>query len=601
MSESTARPLRRLFYAGRHQEVLARTLDGADGDFPPEETAPVIGSLSLLGRVDEALACFGGAAEDPAIDAADLIEARFFVIVGLCHAGRYGEARAQALENLRHRRVRPQRPSDHRRERYFVFQGAALVRYFEGRVRHALPWVKRALAASVEARFNYGRLLALDLWGHVLVQLGDVSAGLRTLGQAERLALSLEFAGHATSIACSRLVYQSRHGRGGADLDEELVRVAATSTDNLFALRSAWLELAFRAAIGGDAARAQESLDRAAAQAVPEQDSRALSRLMLTRAIVRRIDHSVAESAVCVRRAFDAARAAEDRILQAEVCAWDMLLGTNAAAGELADASALARDTGSLPAHALAVLRGELRPDARKVSESPLWSLLLGTDQGTQHGPAEKAQVAIERGWLGLGGILLGGEPGSRILLLEGSILADDHGVLVHAAKAPGHAVELLRVLAEGEQSKESLLRRVWGVARYSPAHHDAVIYTAIARLRRSLGPSGEWVRTSALGYALAPGVVVHSVGEARAPAPKEQVPSEAPPPGGTAPPESRPPRRAPTVESVLVGGEPLRSIDIAERVGISEATALRRLRALVLDGIVAREGAGKGTRYRLT
>jgi hypothetical protein len=575
--------LRNLFYAGKHQELLRRTLDSESGQVPAAHVAYAVGSLALLGRVDEALACGASTPTDRPLAPAESIEVTFFLVVGLCHAGRYVEAERFALRNVCSARGAPL----DERAQFFVSQGAALVRYFGGRVRRALFWVKRALSASVAARFNYGRLLALDLWGHALAQLGEISAGLRTLGQAERLASTLGYAGHATSIACSRLAYQNRHGRGDTDLEEALTKVAVDSTDNLYALRSAWLELAFRAAIHGDAQRARECFDHADAQAVPEHDERSRTRLLLTAAILRRLDHSTAAAVARVVEADAAAARAGDRVLRAEVRAWDAALGLAALPPDVQAARSLRRETGSFAAQCLDVLLGGPPLESLTAQGSPLWSVLVRTDLSAR----ERAELALRQGWLGLAVMLLGGEPARRIWLFSDALLADDHGTVVWSTKAPRHALELLRALGEGEQSKAALIQRIWKLARYSPAHHDAVIYTAVARMRRALGPTAEWVRTSALGYALAPGVVVRELDGSE---------PSTPPEDHREPETGKSTRPRATIESVLAGGDRLSSVELAQQLGVSEATVLRRVRALAEKGVVRKYGAGKNTRYAL-
>jgi DNA-binding transcriptional ArsR family regulator len=193
--------------------------------------------------------------------------------------------------------------------------------------------------------------------------------------------------------------------------------------------------------------------------------------------------------------------------------------------------------------------------------------------------------------------ILLGAEPGRRIWLLESSFLADDQGTVVHAAKAPGHALELLRALGEGEQTKAALIQRIWHVANYSPTHHDAVIYTAVARMRRALGPSAEWVRTSPLGYALASGVVVADID---AEPYDTQTTSLAAASISAEDGSAHGPTPMLSIESVLASGAAMSSSELAEATGVSEATVLRRVRQLAADGLVRRSGAGKNTRYVL-
>ncbi len=52
-------------------------------------------------------------------------------------------------------------------------------------------------------------------------------------------------------------------------------------------------------------------------------------------------------------------------------------------------------------------------------------------------------------------------------------------------------------------------------------------------------------------------------------------------------------------IVSFLVREGSASSTDVATRLGVSEMTALRRLRDLVDQGVVSRSGKGKNTRYR--
>jgi hypothetical protein len=62
------------------------------------------------------------------------------------------------------------------------------------------------------------------------------------------------------------------------------------------------------------------------------------------------------------------------------------------------------------------------------------------------------------------------------------------------------------------------LIANVWGIARYAPDRHVAVIHTAVSRLRQSLGEP-DWVVTHGEGYSLADGVDVVSLEGGSAPA----------------------------------------------------------------------------------
>jgi hypothetical protein len=167
----------------------------------------------------------------------------------------------------------------------------------------------------------------------------------------------------------------------------------------------------------------------------------------------------------------------------------------------------------------------------------------------------------------------------------------------------------------------------VWRVARYAAQLHDPVVHTAIARLRRAMGGSADWLETTAQGYALRADVemVVLEV------ALTEKRRTEPPMDGAQAQASTAPIAASPSIADVRAKQAPaprigevdadlevtapedplltrlkgalvdrsLRSAELAERLSVSEATVLRRLRILVAEGAVIREGVGKRTKYR--
>lgn len=604
------------FHAGRHRQVIEHGWDGPDASASVEEAPYVTGALALLGRLEEAMAYTQQLLRDAATPGHVAVELRFFAIVGLCHAGRYAEAIKHACMNARARHA----PLP--RTRFFVHQGLALVHYFGGRIRRASVASRRALSEAVAARFHYGRLLALDLRGHALVQGGEVHAGLRTLGQAASLAQTLGSDGHRTAIECAELAYENRHGldlgarRGagphpdGEELEVALQRVAATGFDNLYALRTAWLELAFRSALVGDTEHAREALERAAAQALPESDHRARARLATTHAFIASLDgtaHAVEEALVDARAALEIA---DDRSLRVELALWSHVLGA-VPSGDVAEARALYRTTGSFAARVLDALRGGAPLSLAERQESPLWSLLASPEP-----LGRRARAAMQRGWWGLLPLLARLGPGRHVLFVDDALITNDHGAISQVQKLPGHARALLERLREAPRCKEELVRDVWRVGRYAPSLHDPVVHTAIARLRRALGPAGEWVRTTASGYALLDDVVLVELSATHAPTEpdgeaqtreeltQDRIDHDRPAAHGI---EHGRPAVGPELPALdeatrrllaALDGRPRSSTELATSARVSEATMLRRLRGLVAQGLVVREGSGKGTRY---
>lgn len=584
--------LEEAFFAGRHREVVELAWDGSGASWSLEEAPYVAGALSLLGRLDEAAAFVKQLLKDPTTPPGVAVEARFFALVGLCHAGRYAEATSLAVENLRHR------GSSDARARFFLMQGLALVRYFTGRVGRARLSSRRALDEAVASRFRYGRLLAMDLWGHALVQRGEVHAGLRTLGQASALAASLGSVGHRTAIECAELAYRNRHGlelgaigrEHGEDLEVALQRVAATAYDNLYALRSAWLELAFRSALIGETERAREALERAAAQALPESDHRAAARLAMTHAFIAALDRTKEEVEQALWQASAELDRAQDAILRVELALWRHVLLEER--GSLHEARGFHASTGAFAARVLVAARGGEPLGLQERRESPLWSLFASPDP-----PFSRAQAAVQRGWWGLVPIVAGARPGRHVFFFGGSLVTNDRGAVRHVERLPGHGRDLLEALRHGERTKEALVQEVWNVPRYAPQLHDAVVHTAIARLRRALGDASDWVCTTPQGYALAEDVVVLAIEGAAPVRPGEHEVEPA------LAEEARQPSPSEDLQRrivALLGRRPTGISELASSLRSSEATVLRRLRELMARGEVAREGSGKRTRYVL-
>ena len=122
----------------------------------------------------------------------------------------------------------------------------------------------------------------------------------------------------------------------------------------------------------------------------------------------------------------------------------------------------------------------------------------------------------------------------------------------------------------------------VWGLGRYVPNKHSAVINTAISRLRGVL-PEPGWIVTSDDGYHLASGV--------------EVVVSDTTP--SVEPAEPPPPDDEVTLLRALARGD-CSSAQAAQVLGVSSSSALRTLRRMVADGRVRRIGSGRTTRYAL-
>ncbi len=557
-----------LVFSGAYGEVLTRTANGYD----LTEAPAVIGALAFSGRIEEAESAFVTLVS-AAGDEGDVTEARFFLAAGLCHAGRSPAALRRASESLRF--VRHAEP----RRRFWACQGLALVRFFDGQFRKARRFAKEALAGAVEARFAYGRFLALDLLAYVSVHTGEVFAGMRLLSQAEELAMALGYAENARNERTATHVFRLRllltePARATADV-EEVVNAPEVS---YFTRRNGLIELAGMFALRGEAPRAEKALEEARHIALPGSDRRARTRWLVCHALCEALARGPAAAAASLEEA--RACAGDQAPLLVELGFVALVFGAERSPETLRAFAKLADGTGIQRARiALDIARGtrELYPPR---VEDGLGRALLEC-QGRS--PVERLRRVTSAGLYGLVPWALERVPARRIIVFEDGVVSENQG-RVALRELPNRTVQkLLLVLRNGYRSRANLLEQVWGIARFDPLRHTAVLHTAISRLRGALGEP-EWIQTHDDGYALPEGVEVVTLGHGIE---SETAASIAPPPGDD----------ARVLKLVELRGQ-ISSAEVAEELRLSSSTALRLLKRLAESGVLVRSGSGRTTRY---
>lgn len=557
-----------LVFSGAYADVLARTAGGYDAS----EAPAVVGALSLSGRIEEAESAFNTFVS-AANDEGDVAEARFFLAAGLCHAGKRSLALRRARESLAHVR------GAEARRRFWACQGLALVRFFDGHFRQARRFARRALAAAVEAGFAYGRFLALDLLAYVSVHTGEVFAGMRLLSQAEELAMALGYAENAQNERTATQVFRLRLLLSElASAIEGVEAVVSAPEVSYFTRRNGLIELAGMFALGGDAARAAKALEEARHIALPGSDSRARTRWLVCHALCEALAHGPEQA----RPSAEEARslAGDQAPLLVEIGFVELVFLGERSPAVLADFAALARRTGIQRAHvALDLATGgrELFPPR---VEDGLGRVLLECAGKTS---VERLERVTAAGLHGLVPWALERSPGRRIIVFEAGVVSENHG-RVSLRELPNRTVlKLLFALRVGYKSRAKLLEEVWGIARFDPLRHTAVLHTAVSRLRGALGEP-EWIVTHDDGYALPEGIEVVRLGDGIE---SESLASIAPPPG----------EDARVLELVAARGQ-VSSAEIAEELRLSPSTALRLLKRLAESGVLVKSGSGRATRY---
>ncbi len=584
------------FFAGHYAKVAADTFDAPSMDVRDEDVAFAVGALTFLGRIDDAQTCFDQWwVRATHRDARTVAASRFFLGVTHARSGDFARAHELLVAGAR-ARLRERDPW----AAAFASQGLAVHRYFTGRYRAAARHALRALRAARLARFAYAQMLSTDLRGHALVQLGQYQAGVSLLEQARAHAEQLGFGMNAYAIACSIVVYQAKFKVGPSamhDLEALLAKRSHDSYSRRALLTQAAVQYALRGR-GSDALGALEEVDK---DALRLDARRAKVTSLLARLYVARWGRGAAACATLLHDTVELVDAS-DVAFRAELYAFEAFVGR--ALGEpMRRARAidgLRRLVGRTEHHVARAALEQIEGGAPHAFEEDELSALL---RAVERRDLDALPRLLALGTLGPVPEILGLEPARRVLLLsrENAVLVQDHGDLWLRPSPPRWVPPLLRLLAAGSASKETLVAGLWGLRRYRPERHDPLVRTTIHRLRAFLEPRSEWVTVTAHGYGLAVPVHTSSPAEAGEPleAPMQEDEIDDAPPARLGAEASTAAVDQRVVEGLARMGEA--SVpELAGALELSESTVLRAARRLVHAGKIVRSGAARATRYRV-
>lgn len=588
-------PLCELVFSGRYTELLKQTVDSRSGAHRPEDTPFVVGALAFSGRQDEAVAAFRWWTKEHGDDATVRVASHFFLGIGECRSGRYANAIAHA------RAVVSGSTRGEALHSFFAHQSIGLLRHFTGRARSAAKHAAAARQAALEARFPYGRMLALDLLGHALVLEGQIHAGISVLEQSAELAASLGLVANAGAPRTAAAAYRARFGVAGEDAPKALSElVAAVKPEDAYSRRMLLSELAIQQAFAGEGPAARERIDEAARIALPDGDRRAKVRLLVADAIVTGFSRGPSPAREKIALARSMLDPDLDDGLDVEVSWADVLVRGSLRTDDVRERTrivALARRTNVGRARIMAAADLALSA-VDPHGEDRIAALVRFFEHDADEARHRITSHALW-GWLPR---LFGLDPGRRIFLLhaESLLVVEDHGALVPLEMPGAVLVRLLEAISTRAMQKDELLRQVWGIKVYRAERHDSLVHTTISRLRTALGPAATWIRATDAGYAIADGVALVHHGGDRVEEESAAIERDAPRASVSAAARHRAidARREQVLR--LAAREPLSTSEIATELKISEMTAFRLLAALAKEGVLERTGQGKRTRYRV-
>ncbi len=565
-----AASLQELFSKGLYQEILRITVDAPSWKKTATNVLPVIGALCFTGRMDEAEILAASLLKTPS----QAIIARFYLGLGFTRRSEYARALALFTENLKETR---QRKNHSATDLFFIHQGASFYRFYSGKFQSAKRSSDIAFKSAFAADDLYGKVLSTDIRGHILVQLGEASAGFELLTRAEKLARSIGNGSLPIAIQISKMIYRARLGFDPKSSLRELeAGITTLSPDDNYSRANFLLELARQWALRGRSGQALSILDKASEHVYANQNRRQETTLNLRYAYLHYCSGDFSRGLSMTRSAKRTLHPSVDRVLEQETLDLELKL-----------LEALGMDS-----HAHAV-KAQIRKSTTplRAGENPLAELL----EVVKKNPADAVDDIIENDYLHLLYDVLKIQRQQSCLYLDlqpGLVLVFDRGNVSASKGLTPLLRKILRALEKGFCSKENLITQVWGY-EYDPLRHDTVIYAAMNSLRRLLGERAAWLETVENGYRWNP---AYEICTHRTAAPMD-VPraKETPVPDGI--PLNY---RQIQILRYLAKEEFVEVQKYKKLFKVSDITASRDLSDLTNQGLLERIGRGRAIRYKL-
>ncbi len=476
------------FENGQHRDVVSKIrTPGKTGT----ETMALIGSLSFLGRVEEASELFSVRLR--ALSHKERSRARFAIAVAYTRISKFKSARKWLKANL-----------DEPASATFAdaYQGLAVYHYYLGNFQKAADAAKKALSLAIKNGDSYIHAFAIDLYGHALVQTGRRSQGIQKLVEARQLSGRTDA---NDPFSTAKLVYEAEAGHRPTTIMSELeAAIELSGHDDSYTRSNLTLELARQLTLRGQWSKSRQLLDAISPTVYRFQNRRheALLQMRLAELSYRQNDgasalHFIQAAHRCLLRIAD--RAFEVRVLGLEAKIERRLFAREPDATLLNRLKELSESNPrSMGARILArASKTELK---MRSGEDPLGDLL---DRAARD-PKRYIRDLIEQGYLGLWPEASGWRGEATLAILEDGhwLAVSADGVRYSSASLTPLTTKLLRELSKGTRTKADLVRAAWGY-EYDPLRHDPMIYTALATLRRTLESVGHWVETQDEGWAL--------------------------------------------------------------------------------------------------
>jgi len=586
MTQASAR---KLLYRGDYREVLTHYEKTTKNRVSRDWLVASIGSLSFLGRTQEAQLLFESSSSK--LSRNEKIESLFFLTINFARTQDLRTARShlRAMKNLDQGLPGV--------SKFYIAQAQAFLRHYRSQFRSSEILARSAFKEAVKARFSYGRILSADLLGHSLVQLDQIQEGIKSLKEAAASAKTMELEPIHQAIQVSILLYESQFGlRQGPDAILRLrALIRRLQISDSYTRINLYFELIRSLTLAGLYRDAETELQYVFELIYLFNNPRQETTFKLRYAelsLLRGRTHEALEKVLDAKRW---SGLVANRQLHAQLLGLEYKI-----VRELGFAERLVKLREELRQLALSLPTAlNLRITARLLGEEskvPASSSdRIGTLLADLHASESVARI-VDSGCLGLLSRRLELRPGQEALVWDlerSSLTIFSAGEILHLASLRStQSRRILNQLAKGSVTKDDLVKSAWGYT-YHPLKHDSLLYAAIAQCRKLLGSASHWIENRENTYRLKPGVVLIRL-DHESTAPIKNLDSA---------PEQIDTQTGLNHRQIQClsrwGSSPFRSVKQHQReLRVSRNTATRDLRQLEDLGFLKSLGSGPSRRY---
>jgi hypothetical protein len=503
-----------LFYSAQCSKILELTIDSAGYENDVTVSHFVIGSLTFLGRIDDALALWKR--DKKKLGSCEQALCHFVLGIGLIRVSRYDEGKQFIGMNLRFMRSSSKdQKSEAEIIAFYAMQGMAFYRYFQCRYLSALFFAQKAWSNSFSQNFSFGQALAADLKGHALIRVGQVAQGLNILEKAGKIAKKIGNGGLLDNIVSSISYYHATFGLNeGNAVAAQKAMIASLKGEDNFSLVAAKTELARQLTLIGDLDNAEKELNHAARVVLVSGNRRQKITVKHRLAFTYYLKGQQEE---CLRLLLEAEEELDRNfdlhlLLMIEGLRLKSTKDKNSAAFKITEkiVSELTVKTGvGIGRNILWRDTGEGEPTMP--GDDPLGDLKHLTRRGFP-APFADIEKLVSAGLLVFLPEIMPFQLGSRVIcvdLIPGQLFIFDRGnVFKSPVRVSGLLKSLIVSLARGGKQKPELVETIWGF-NYHAIRHDPMLYALINRLRRVMDKRNGWLEIDGGVYQFAEDVKV--------------------------------------------------------------------------------------------